>query len=103
MSLDGMDGEARFYSKYTTLTVIQVLALAIKTKLKNNHCCRVLKILNNQDMISGMGALNTIYSQGRQHNVGVMNNSGERPCDLCSISIIETIFLQLNLQKRFTR
>ena len=43
MSLDGMDGEARFYSKYTTLTVIQVLALAIKTKLKNNHCCRVLE------------------------------------------------------------
>ena len=96
--------KARFYSKYTTLTVLQALALAIKTKVKDNHCCRVLKILNNQDMISVMGALNTIYSQGRKHKVGVTNNSGERPCDLCSIdgliiSIIGTLFLQLNLQK----
>ena len=56
--------KARFYSKYTTLTVLQALALAIKTKVKDNHCCRVLKILNNQDMISVMGALNTIYSLG---------------------------------------
>ena len=57
--------KARFYSKYTTLPVIQALALAIKAKLKDTHCCRILKILNNQDMISGMGALNTNYTQGR--------------------------------------
>ena len=51
--------KAQFYSKYTTLPVIQALALAIKIKLKDTHCCGILKILNNQDMISGMGALNT--------------------------------------------
>ena len=45
--------------------MIQALALAIKAKLKDNHCCRILKILNNQDMISRMGALNTNYTQGR--------------------------------------
>ena len=55
--------KARFYSKYTTLPVIQALALAIKTKLKDTHCYGILKILNNQDMISGMGALNTNFTR----------------------------------------
>ena len=55
--------KARFYSKYTTLPVIQALALAIKTKLKDTHRYGILKILNNQDMISGMGALNTNFTR----------------------------------------
>ena len=55
--------KARFYSKYTTLPLIQALAMAIKTKLKDTHCYAILKILNNQDMISGMGALNINFTR----------------------------------------
>ena len=107
--------KARFYSRYKKMTVIQVYAPTNEAADEEkedfyNQLQDVIADCNKHDLIVVMGDFNAKVGEDNtsreevigRHGVGIINDNGERLCDICSTNgfiVTGTIFPHKEIHK----